>query len=35
MADYLLQKLKDMGFKPYEDDTGKNIGGMRVMEYVG
>lgn len=27
MADYLLQKLKDMGFKPYEDDTGKNIGG--------
>lgn len=27
MADYLLKTLKEMGFEPYEDDTGAKIGG--------
>lgn len=27
MADYLLKTLKDMGYEPYEDDTGSKIGG--------
>jgi len=27
MADYLLQKVKDMGFEPYEDDAGQKIDG--------
>jgi tripeptide aminopeptidase len=27
MADYLLKTLKDMGYEPYEDDTGAKIGG--------
>jgi|LSQX01.3.fsa_nt_gb tripeptide aminopeptidase len=27
MADHLLKKLREMGFDPYEDDTGSKIGG--------
>lgn len=27
MADALLKRLKDMGYEPYEDDTGSKIGG--------
>ena len=27
MADHLLKKLREMGFEPYEDDTGPKIGG--------
>ncbi|MGI6623725.1 MAG: M20/M25/M40 family metallo-hydrolase [Clostridiaceae bacterium] len=27
MADALLEKLKDMGYEPYEDETGSKIGG--------
>lgn len=27
MADHLIKKLREMGFDPYEDDTGAKIGG--------